>query len=320
MGVSTRITRRNYSDYTIEEVFDVFKREKLAYGITQDTITNYHDSLMRFCQTMKLNDPRVNQIGKSEILDFIYKLKDEEGIRETSINHYLRDLRAFLNWSYAEGYLLEKVPIKLIKLQETVKETYTDEELKKLLVQPVTDDYCEWRSWAVVNWILATANREKTVCSIRMCDLNIPEKEIILPHLKNKKAQIIPMSSELAIVLKIFIREFRSDAKDNDYLFCNIAGERLSENALKLSVRKYNKSRDVERTSIHALRHTFAKYWIRNNGDVFRLQRLLGHSSLDMTRVYVNLFSEDLKEGFDNFSPLDRMSKKTGVKHKIRRK
>ena len=270
MGVSTRITRRNYSDYTIEEVFDVFKREKLAYGITQDTITNYHDSLMRFCQTMKLNDPRVNQIGKSEILDFIYKLKDEE--------------------------------------------------LKKLLVQPVTDDYCEWRSWAVVNWILATANREKTVCSIRMCDLNIPEKEIILPHLKNKKAQIIPMSSELAIVLKIFIREFRSDAKDNDYLFCNIAGERLSENALKLSVRKYNKSRDVERTSIHALRHTFAKYWIRNNGDVFRLQRLLGHSSLDMTRVYVNLFSEDLKEGFDNFSPLDRMSKKTSVKHKIRRK
>lgn len=319
MGVSTRITRRSYSDYTIEEVFDIFKREKLAYGIAEDTIINYADSLKRLNQVLKLNDPRVNDFTKSDILKFIYELKEEVGVRETTINHYLRDIRAFFNWCYSEGYLLEKLPIKLIKVQETVKETYTDEELKKLLEQPTTDNYCEWRSWAAINWILATANREKTVCSIRMRDLNIPEKEIILPHLKNKKAQIIPMSSELALVLKTFIREFRSDAKDDDYLFCNIAGDRLSENALILSIRKYNHSREVNRTSIHALRHTFAKYWVRSSGDVFRLQRLLGHSSLDMTKVYVNLFSEDLKEGFDDFSPLDKMAKKTGTKHKIRR-
>lgn len=320
MGVSTKITRRNYSDYTVEEVFDIFKREKIAYGTTEDTIRNYYDSLKRLNQVLKLNDPKLNNITKSDILNFIYELKEEVGVKETTINHYLRDIRAFFNWCYSEGYLLEKIPIKLIKLQETVKETYTDDELKKLLVQPTSDDYCEWRTWAIINWILATANREKTVCSIRMCDLNIPDKEIILPHLKNKKAQIIPMSSELAIVLKIFIREFRSDAAENDFLFCNIAGERLSENALKLSVRKYNHSRDVNRTSIHALRHTFAKYWIRNNGDVFRLQKLLGHSTLDMTRVYVNLFSEDLKDGFDTFSPLDKMAKKSGIKHKIKRK
>ena len=58
----------------------------------------------------------------------------------------------------------------------------------------------------------------------------------------------------------------------------------------------------------------------RNNGDVFRLQKMLGHSSLDMTRIYVNMFSSDLKEGFDEFSPLDKMIKKSGLKHKVKKK
>ena len=90
--------------------------------------------------------------------------------------------------------------------------------------------------------------------------------------------------------------------------------------ALIKSIRVYNHSRGVSRTSIHAFRHTFAKYWIRNNGDPFRLQKMLGHSSLDMTRNYVNMFSADLKDGFDSFSPLDKMVKKTGTKHKIKKK
>ena len=45
---------------------------------------------------------------------------------------------------------------------------------------------------------------------------------------------------------------------------------------------------------------------------------MLGHSNLEMTRNYVNMFSADLKDGFDDFSPLDRMIKKTGLKHKIK--
>lgn len=93
----------------------------------------------------------------------------------------------------------------------------------------------------------------------------------------------------------------------------------MTENALKLSIRDYNAARGVKKTSVHALRHTFAKLWIHNNGDVFRLQKMLGHSTLDMTRNYVNLFAVDLKEGFDEYSPLDRMVRKRRKKHTIKR-
>lgn len=52
---------------------------------------------------------------------------------------------------------------------------------------------------------------------------------------------------------------------------------------------------------------------------MFRLQKMLGHSTLDMTRNYVNLFAVDLKEGFNEYSPLDRMVRKRRKKHTIKR-
>ena len=319
MAVSKRIKKREHTEYTISEVFDIYKVEKSALGLSSSTLQSYNDSIQRLTTSLQVDNPFLQDFEKSDILEFIFCLQ-ENGIRTASINHYLRDIRAFFNWCYKEGYMERKIEIKLIKAQETIKETYTDEELQLLLTPPITNHYGAWRSWAIINWLLATGNRERTVCHVRMGDINLQEKEIILQQTKNKKLQIIPMSSELSFVLRRFIRDFRSDANSDDYLFCNIAGERLTENALKLSIIDYNKARGVNRTSIHAFRHTFAKHWIRNNGDVFRLQKMLGHSSLDMTRNYVNMCSSDLKEGFDTFSPLDKMVRKTGLKHTIKRK
>jgi integrase/recombinase XerD len=63
--------------------------------------------------------------------------------------------------------------------------------------------------------------------------------------------------------------------------------------------------------------HTFAKLWILNGGDIFRLQKILGHSSLDIVKEYVNMFSTDLQINFDEFNPLENIKvnqKKTSIK------
>ena len=317
MGVCKKIKRRADQERNVWELFRMFKNEKKILGLSESTLQNYEDSLKRFMDYMECTDAPIQEIDYDDVLSFTQGLQEEE-LSVSSINHYLRDIRVFFNWCSKSGYC-RKIEVKLVKGQETVKETYSEEELKALLEKPQGDSYCEWRCWAIINWILATGNREKTVCNVRMRDINLPDEEIVLQQTKNKKIQIIPMSTELSFVLTQFIRDFRSEADDDEFLFCNVSGEQLTENALKLSIRDYNAARGVKKTSVHALRHTFAKLWIHNNGDVFRLQRMLGHATLDMTRNYVNLFAVDLKEGFDEYSPLDRMVRKRRKKHTIKR-
>jgi integrase/recombinase XerD len=93
--------------------------------------------------------------------------------------------------------------------------------------------------------------------------------------------------------------------EQEDYLFCNESGQQLTESALRSSIARYNHRRGIRKTSIHLFRHTFArKYLVDCGGDAFTLQRLLGHSTLDMTKHYCAIFDADITRNFDKFSPL----------------
>ena len=121
---------------------------------------------------------------------------------------------------------------------------------------------------------------------------------------KQKKQYIIPISSGLKEVLQEYLR-YRKGAAD-DFLFVTVYGEQFTKDTMGECLRLYNISRGVTKTGIHLFRHTFAKNWIMNGGDIFRLQKVLGHSTLDMVKQYVNLYSADLKRDYDQFSLFDR--------------
>lgn len=70
---------------------------------------------------------------------------------------------------------------------------------------------------------------------------------------------------------------------------------------------------NVNKSSCHLFRHTFAKNWILASGDVFRLQKILGHSDLSVTKEYVNMFGNDLQLDFEKFNPLDNLKGKQGT-------
>ena len=91
-------------------------------------------------------------------------------------------------------------------------------------------------------------------------------------------------------------------------LFCTDTGSQLTENGLRQSIARYNARRGVQKTSIHLFHHTFArKYLIDCGGDAFTLQKLLGHSTLAMTKHYCAIYDADLTKNYDNFSPLAQM-------------
>lgn len=97
------------------------------------------------------------------------------------------------------------------------------------------------------------------------------------------------------------------NGESNEALFPNESGKPMTEAGLREAIRHYNRSRGVEKTSTHLFRHTFAERYLRNGGNPFNLQKILGHSTLDMTRHYCKIYDADLIKGYDNFSPLSTL-------------
>lgn len=96
---------------------------------------------------------------------------------------------------------------------------------------------------------------------------------------------------------------------NKDYLFPTIHNKQLTPRGLETAIAEYNLRRGVTKTSIHLFRHTFARDWILAGGDEFTLQNLLGHSTSDMTKHYVNIYGKDLGNSqFYKLNPLDRRS------------
>lgn len=309
-----RLKVKQNEEYSVKELMENFIAEKRVEGRSAQTLESHSNSFKKFFFCFDEN-MGAKEIGKGMVIHYMNYLQKGETLHLASINHYLRDLRTFVNWCYNEGYISEKVDVKIVKEQEEVIETCTEEEVKFLVAEPKKNaSFVEWRTWAIVNWILATGNRIDTIVNVKIGDVHFGRDEIIIREQKDKTTSYIPLASGLKRTLRTYINKCRYNASDEKYLFCNIEDEQLTTKALQSALYDYNRKRGVDKTSAHALRHTFAKLYILNGGDTFRLQKILGHSQLEMTRHYVNLFGADLKRGYDDIVPLNNLLEPKGKK------
>ena len=226
---------------------------------------------------------------------------------------YLRGLRAFLYYCMEMDYMAD-FKIRIPKVDKKLKETYTDTELNVLLKKPnlKTCGFSEYKIWVFSNYLLGTGNRISTALSLKIEDIDFDSSMIALNHTKNRTAQIIPLSRTLANIMREYLKYRKGEAED--YVFCNIYGNKGDIRTYQDMLAAYNRSKGVEKTSAHLYRHTFAKKWILNGGDIFRLQKILGHSDLSVVKEYVQMFGNDLSVDFDKFHPLDRTVAPNGCK------
>lgn len=298
---------RNLENKKLDCAYEDFINYKKIQNLSKGSINFYENKISRFIEDTEVNV--TNQINNKTVENYIKILNEKYNLSPISVNTHLRAVRTFLYFLMERGYC-QNFKIKLIKTNKNIKPTYTKSELKILLEKPDLDkcNFAEYRNWVIVNWLIATGNRRKIITNVKIQDLDFDNLMIHLNRIKSRKGRLIPMSNTLTKILKEYLN-YRDVDKKTNYLFCNIYGNKLSDDGLSTVLRKYHKRRGIEKTSIHMYRHTFAKISIMNGIDPLRLQKLLGHQSLDMTKEYVNLFGEDLKEGFNDYNPLEQFNK-----------
>lgn len=304
--MAEKITMTKGDNITLEEMFSLFLRKCKVKNLTDNSIKSYEVKCGVFINHIGKYTP-ASTVTRDMVDDFIIYLQEEKKVNDISVNSYLRSVRAFLYYGMECGYITE-FKIKMAKAENKVKDNYSDAELERLLVKPdvKTCKFTEYKTWVFENYMLATGNRISTALNVRICDINFKDGTILLRKMKNRNQQIIPLSTALAEILTEYI-QYRGGQPD-DYLFCNAYGEKASIRTFQQEVQRYNIKRNVNLTSVHAFRHTFARRYILNGGDAFRLQKILGHSDLTVTKQYIAMFGGDLKNNFDTVCPLDSIN------------
>ena len=297
---------------TIEETFSDFIISKKAKGLAEKTLQSYQSQFGAVARHLDVKMD-IAMLQKADLDAMIVSMRDAS-LSPNSINSYTRTLKSFFSWCNEQG--ITRLNIPLYKAEETVKETYSDLELSALLKKPDIRKatFAEYRDWVIINFLLNCGSRAATVRAIQIRDVDLDGGMVFYRHTKNRKAQVIPLCSAMVAILREYLRHRGGEAAD--YLFCTETGSQLTENGLRQSIARYNTRRGVQKTSIHLFRHTFArKYLIDCGGDAFTLQKLLGHSTLAMTKHYCAIFDADLTKNYDNFSPLAQLkSNSTRIK------
>ena len=286
------------------ECLQLYLRHCMIKNLSDLTLKTYRIEGNTFIEWYG-TDKGISGITTDTIEDYIIFIKSKN-ISETYIATKIRHVRAFLYFCMERDYL-PSFKITVPKADEVIKDPYTNKELERLLKKPQSRNFVEWRSWALLNYLLSTGNRISTALALRISDVDFHDSMITLKKTKSRKAQYIPMSTGLKKVLNEYLSLW--DHTDDDFLFPEYEGGQLSVGGAYSATKRYRIERGITKTSNHLFRNTYAKNYITAGGDSLYLQRLLGHSTLTMTNHYLRLYSTDLKKNYDKFNPLDNLSK-----------
>lgn len=307
------ITETEYTD----TVFYRFITEKEAIGLVSKTIQQYKDAYKKFSTFFGDEAERIGDIYGAMFPTWTAAMR-KEGLATASINSYLSAMRSFMYWCMEPNheYLNEHFKVRLIRAQETPPKDYTNEEIKLLIKKPDKKArFLEWRSWAMACFALGTGARIGTMAEIQIKDVDLKNAKVFYRHTKSKRLQNANLPPQLIRVLTEYINTWRTvDTQLEDYLFCGINGEKANIDTLRQGYGVFAKSRGVNKTSIHGLRHTFARIWFENGGDVVQLSKILGHTTLTMSEHYMNAFSDMAKERFIAYNPLETIGRKGAKK------
>ena len=296
-----------------------YKLSCLTEGYSPNTMEGY-DWALKKIETF-LFDPNIEEITPEDIKRVFFHLNIETNLSSSSIQSIWRSMRSFFNWATRE--LGIKRPDNYIPMPVSETKTvipYSASDLKSLIQGC---DYTNksnstrrksfrmlrktrYRDKAIILLLLDTGLRVSECTRLRISDINLETGEtIVRPFRKGRKSKsrvvFLGVNSRKALWRYLVDR----DTEGDDPLFLSIKGKPMNRDSVRQMLVKLGKRVGIRNVHPHRFRHTFAIQFLRNGGNVFELQRLLGHSSLEMVKNYLALAQVDLEQAHRRASPVD---------------
>lgn len=306
----------NLNKVSINDALRLFLQDCTIRNLSVHTVEWYRRKLQTFLSIIDgdNNDIKVpGDIKPSHFKVFIriYRQGGPNGRRaDASVNGVLRAIRSFLNYCYKEGLISENTggKVKLVKEKQKVVETFSNDQIRKLFKQPNLRTFVGVRDFTMMMLLLDTGIRVKEICGITVYDINWREGLITVDGKGNKQRQV-PVQLTTLKQLQTYAN-IRGEVETLAF-FVTLDNTPIKIRQVQDRIKMYGRQAGIKgvRCSPHTFRHTFAKLYIQNGGDIFTLQKILGHTSLEMVRRYVNMFTGEVAAAHRKFSPVENLIK-----------
>jgi site-specific recombinase XerD len=269
----------------------------------------------------------VESIGISGIRSFILHLKEarrfeshpfiknhDRKLTGHTINCYLRSISSFWSWLVREGFI-EDNPFARTKIPKAPKKVitpFTEDQIQGLLQAIDTSSTAGLRAYAMILTFLDTGMRLGELIGLKKDDVDLRNKTLKVFG-KGAKERRLPIGKRLLAALwKYQLHRPQPATGSVDNFFLTQDGWPLTKNRLETIIKDLGIKAGLQgvRCSPHTFRHTFCIQFLRNGANLFSLQQMTGHTSLEVLRGYVALAESDIKIAHQKFSPVDNMNLK----------
>lgn len=278
-----------------------------------NTLKAYRIDLRQFFEFTQEDVPE-----KSKIEDYIVELHKK--YKQKTIKRKIASIKAYYNY-LEECEIIDDSPFRKIKVKfkeaAILPKIIPREEIETLLnymhsCKKISKDntYKYWlRDIAVIETLFATGARVYEISNIRLDCINLNTGLIKIMGKGNKERYIQVASGEILDLLKQYYKHNSEAIKKCGFFFVNSWGNRYTEDSIRLMLKKYTKLAGIDRNiTPHMFRHSFATYLIEEGVDVSCVQRILGHSSIKTTQIYIHIAAKKQAEILREMHPRNRMN------------
>jgi integrase/recombinase XerD len=294
----------------INQFLDYLQTEK---GYSNNTLAAYQNDLSQFLiflQQLPLEQRpgNWNDVTRDHIVSYILEMKEREYASST-VARKVAAVKSFFKFLENTGQIKIN-PAKELETPRAEKHlpaTISAEEVDRLLEAPSGDSAAALRDRAMLELLYATGLRVSELVSLNVTDVNLDEGAVRCMG-KGKKERVLPLYHRARQALAVYIQEGRprllGDRNDENALFLNRRGTRLTRQGLWLIIKRYVEQAGIQgNVTPHTLRHSFATHMLRGGADLRAVQKMLGHANISTTQIYTQVTPDHMREVYDESHP-----------------
>lgn len=289
---------------TIQSFTDYLQTEKKA---SKNTEVSYQRDLRKLAVFLKEHGIEKPEQMNATVLNSYLLYLEREHFSPATISRSIAAIHMFCQYACQEGKMVSD-PSKALqppRVERKMPEILSIAEVDLLLRQPKTDTPKGIRDKAMLEMLYATGIRVSELISLNITDVNLSAGVIRCQG--RDKARMIPMYPAAVRALTEYINFIRPQmiaAPDEQALFVNVSGERMSRQGFWKLIKNYQTKAGIEKTiTPHTLRHSFAAHLLENGADIHAIQEMLGHADISSTQIYSHLVSKQLKDVYNKAHP-----------------